>query len=226
MGCRAFRPSTRGGYGLASLEERLFLRQIAKDQMVLFDKTYAGKALWGLYQHCLTGAFGSERILFIHTGSLPLAIDDMKDSINVVQLVDSQQFTLAQYEALAAQVPRFSLRGEALAAYLDKMIRLGDVYVLIAKNTLLGIIGFYANDFKTQKAYLSLLVVDKSLRGTGAADLLFERMKSLAITRGMRRLEANVIRDNTRALRYYGKHSLSIQSTGRDEEHVLVAGEL
>ena len=45
---------------------------------ILFDPVYSGKALWGLYAQIQAGMMRNERILFVHTGSLPLAIDGLE----------------------------------------------------------------------------------------------------------------------------------------------------
>ncbi len=65
-----------GGYGRSSPEEDAFLAEIVRSKSILFDSTYAGKALWGLSREAHAG----ETILFVHTGSLPLAIDGLYDA--------------------------------------------------------------------------------------------------------------------------------------------------
>ena len=63
-----------GGYGKATSEEIMFLKDVAADYSILFDSTYSGKALWGLAKsigYCKR----REAILFVHTGSLPLSFD-------------------------------------------------------------------------------------------------------------------------------------------------------
>ena len=67
-----------GGYGKTCSELELFVRQQMTEVNILFDKTYAGKALWGLKQYIDKNAFHDEKILFVHTGSLPLAIDGLR----------------------------------------------------------------------------------------------------------------------------------------------------
>lgn len=67
-----------GGYGRTSGEQLRFLREMASRHAILFDPVYSGKALWGLWQRTEAGEFPGERILFVHTGSLPLAIDGLE----------------------------------------------------------------------------------------------------------------------------------------------------
>lgn len=215
-----------GGYGKTSPAHLMFLRQVADEKMLLLDSTYAGKALWGLYRQVSEKTIGNERILFLHTGSLPLAIDGLSAAVQVRPLRDVRSFPVGQYEMLAAQMPDFTLRGDELTAYIGKMVDLGNVFTLSQDGRLLGLIGFYANDLKMRKAYLSMLVVDSSLQGTGAANVLFARLREEARERGMRNLNANVVKDNARAIRYYAKQGLCVVGPGQDDNHVLVSGEL
>jgi len=67
-----------GGYGVASPEMLSFLAGAMARHSVLFDQVYSGKALWGLNMLAQGGAFRGERVLFVHTGSLPLAIDGLE----------------------------------------------------------------------------------------------------------------------------------------------------
>ena len=67
-----------GGYGRTSAEQARFLAEILTRHAILFDPVYSGKALWGLHDQILSGTMLNERILFVHTGSLPLAIDGLE----------------------------------------------------------------------------------------------------------------------------------------------------
>ena len=67
-----------GGYGDAPQEERRFLVDAMARYSVLFDPVYSGKALWGLNRLAAGGGIRGERVLFVHTGSLPLAIDGLE----------------------------------------------------------------------------------------------------------------------------------------------------
>ncbi|MCL2502052.1 MAG: D-cysteine desulfhydrase family protein [Bacteroidales bacterium] len=59
------------GYGLSTAEELAFIAQTAKENGLLFDPVYTGKAFYGLMQEVAAGTFHtSENILFIHTGGI------------------------------------------------------------------------------------------------------------------------------------------------------------
>ena len=65
------------GYGEVTDELILFLRSILRHHAIVFDSVYSGKALFGLYKDCLTRFYSGERVLFVHTGSLPLGLDTL-----------------------------------------------------------------------------------------------------------------------------------------------------
>ncbi len=67
-----------GGYGITSDEQARFLADSLSRHAILFDPVYSGKALWGLHDQIQSGTMSNERILFVHTGSLPLAIDGLE----------------------------------------------------------------------------------------------------------------------------------------------------
>lgn len=71
----------------------MFLREVANEKMLLLDSTYAGKALWGLYRQISEKTIANERILFLHTGSLPLAIDGLSTVVQIRPLRDVRVFT-------------------------------------------------------------------------------------------------------------------------------------
>lgn len=67
-----------GGYGKSSNELNRFLDGVTRQHSILFDSTYAGKALLGLKLWCDRTIETKHCVLFVHTGSLPLAIDNIK----------------------------------------------------------------------------------------------------------------------------------------------------
>lgn len=66
-----------GGYGKSSIGLNRFLDEVTRKYSILFDSTYAGKALWGLKLWCERAIEKHHCVLFVHTGSLPLAIDNI-----------------------------------------------------------------------------------------------------------------------------------------------------
>jgi D-cysteine desulfhydrase len=70
--------SLLGGYGRTTGEQMRFLAEMLSRHAILFDPIYSGKALWGLHRLIAAGKCPDERVLFVHTGSLPLAIDGLE----------------------------------------------------------------------------------------------------------------------------------------------------
>ncbi|MCL1973211.1 MAG: D-cysteine desulfhydrase family protein [Bacteroidetes bacterium] len=59
------------GYALSAPDELVFIAKIAKENGVVFDPVYTGKAFYGLKQEIANGTFEqSAHILFIHTGGI------------------------------------------------------------------------------------------------------------------------------------------------------------
>ena len=67
-----------GGYGKTSTGQSRFLSDVISRHAILFDPVYSGKALWGLHDMLRLSGISGERVLFVHTGSLPLAIDGLE----------------------------------------------------------------------------------------------------------------------------------------------------
>lgn len=66
-----------GGYGKTCADELGFLADFMRRTSLALDPIYVGKALWGLYRHLKIAGISGERILFVHTGSWPLAMEGM-----------------------------------------------------------------------------------------------------------------------------------------------------
>ena len=69
--------SLADGYGKSCADELGFLADFVRRTSLTLDPIYAGKALWGLCRHLKAARISGERILFVHTGSWPLAAEGM-----------------------------------------------------------------------------------------------------------------------------------------------------
>lgn len=63
-----------GGYGENSFELLEFVQKMWATEGIFFDPVYSGKALWGYFKS-MANKSTSKKVLFIHTGSQPLAFD-------------------------------------------------------------------------------------------------------------------------------------------------------
>lgn len=68
-----------GGYGKTCVDELGFLTDFMRRTSLTLDPIYAGKALWGLCRHLKAAGISGERILFVHTGSWPLAAEGVNE---------------------------------------------------------------------------------------------------------------------------------------------------
>jgi D-cysteine desulfhydrase len=59
------------GYAISRAEELDFIHEFAKEEGIVLDPVYSGKAMYGLYNEIKKGTFSKyKNILFIHTGGL------------------------------------------------------------------------------------------------------------------------------------------------------------
>lgn len=140
--------------------------------------------------------------------------------------IDSIGSEVEKYESLMVRMPGFSLRGEALKAYLLKMLEFGRILIECDNGMILGLIGFYANDMKSKVAYVSSFVISQNVEGKGLARQLFEMFLKIAKSAGMETMELNVWKDNPRAIAFYSKMGLRVVGCGRDANHWLMRGNL
>lgn len=66
------------GYGKANKEIRKTINDIMKKYGLPLDKTYTGKAFWGMQEYIKKNNIKDKKILFIHTGGTPLFFDDLR----------------------------------------------------------------------------------------------------------------------------------------------------
>lgn len=140
--------------------------------------------------------------------------------------VESIGSGVEKYENLMSRMPGFSKRGEALKAYLLKMLKFGRILIDSEDGRIDGFIGFYVNDMQLKVAYVSSFVVSRAVEGKGLARRLFERFLEIARSVGMERMELNVRKDNLRAIAFYSKMGLRVVGDGTDSDHLLMRGEI
>lgn len=69
---------TGGGYGIDMPEILETIVDVMKRYGLPLDKTYTGKAFWGMKEYLKVKGVKDKNILFIHTGGTPLFFDDFK----------------------------------------------------------------------------------------------------------------------------------------------------
>lgn len=67
-----------GGYGKTSLDINEMIDEMMKKYGLPLDRTYTGKAFYGMREYILKNNLKGKKILFIHTGGTPLYFDDLR----------------------------------------------------------------------------------------------------------------------------------------------------
>jgi len=93
-----------------------------------------------------------------------------------------------------------------IPAYLEKITNNGECYILIdSKQGPAGFIGFYTNDKKNRKAYLSIISILPHFQGKGYGKKLMELMISKCVEMGMIDISLEVQSTNIKAINCYKK---------------------
>ncbi len=123
--------------------------------------------------------------------------------------IEDRQGVLSLLEKLdkAFSVP-LSERVE-LAAFTDKLIMLGKVNIALHDDVPVGLIGYYANNYESKVAYVTVLGVLDACRGRGIAARLLESAVTTSRECMMERLALHTDRSNEAAIGMYLKHGFS-----------------
>ncbi len=68
-----------GGYGRYDDRIMKSIREVLNSDGIPLDTTYTGKAFWGMGEYLKQHGVKGARVLFIHTGGLPLFFDDIRN---------------------------------------------------------------------------------------------------------------------------------------------------
>ena len=66
-----------GGYGKDNNEIDCLIKRVMINYGIPLDKTYTGKAWWGMHNYLIKNNIENKNILFIHTGGTPLFFDSI-----------------------------------------------------------------------------------------------------------------------------------------------------
>lgn len=66
------------GYGTYNEQIQETIRELIKKEGIPLDSTYTGKAFWGMKSYLKKNKIHDKKILFIHTGGIPLFFDDLR----------------------------------------------------------------------------------------------------------------------------------------------------
>lgn len=100
-----------------------------------------------------------------------------------------------------------------IPGYIDKIIDNAVIDYILDKDTMVAFIAYYANDYKNQKAFLSMLVVKKEIQGKSYGSQLLEKAFIKLKADGFKSFELEVARTNINAISFYKKYGFEIVRT-------------
>lgn len=113
---------------------------------------------------------------------------------------------------------------ESVAAYAQKVHKLGLRFEAWAADELIGLVAVYCNDEERSRAFITNVSVDASYRAQGIASDLVARCIEHVADRGFKRIELEVSRKNIPATELYLKRGFTTQEDRG--EMVLMALEI
>ncbi len=142
--------------------------------------------------------------------------------MNWVRYSSELQIDFQALETLVQYMPNVALFGDDLRVYLNKLATYGELFVALDETKPKALLGFYANNLETRKAFLSCIVIAPEFRGRGLAQQSFSEMCSFAKAKGMTLLQLEVVKENLRAIAFYEKNDCVIIGDGRTDEYWLM----
>lgn len=124
----------------------------------------------------------------------------MKSNINYLKIKEHKKI-LSAFNTLKNEF--FSFNGD-LELFVQKIYENG-ICVICEEDELCGVIAFYANDIKTQTAFITSLLVSKSARGKGIGTNLIKTAENISREYGMKKMCLEVNVKNTAAISLYEK---------------------
>ena len=97
-----------------------------------------------------------------------------------------------------------------VTAQAEKFAKNAVFTVAVEDDSVIGFCAYYANDYKTCRAYLSMVVVSSYARGRGIGSALLKHMIQDCKSKGMRLIQLEVANNNTVAIRFYQKHKFKL----------------
>ena len=89
--------------------------------------------------------------------------------------------------------------------YLEKIYQNAYTYVAKIEDEIVGIIIFYANDFDTKTAFITLIEVNQAYRKHHIGKALMGECFSISKSLGMQKINLEVAKDNEGAIVFYKK---------------------
>lgn len=120
--------------------------------------------------------------------------------------------------------PHLMEKISSLEDYAEKLYQYAEVYIGIKNENTFGVLIFYANDKKTQTAYISLIGVKEQYRHQRLGEWLLETCISKSRDAGMKTLKLEVDLDNANGKQFYERNGFVYgEDTGRDSIYMEIS---
>lgn len=99
---------------------------------------------------------------------------------------------------------------KAINTLSEKFSKFGVVLALYLDNDLAGFISFYANDFDTKKAFLSMIIIRRGFQRKGVGTALLNEMEKYCIENGFNEIISEVDDKNIKSKSFFSKNGYNV----------------
>lgn len=99
---------------------------------------------------------------------------------------------------------------KAIDTLSEKFSKFGVVLALYLDNDLAGFISFYANDFDTKKAFLSMIIIRRGFQRKGVGTALLNEMEKYCIENGFNEIISEVDDKNIKSKSFFSKNGYNV----------------
>ncbi|WP_300921186.1 pyridoxal-phosphate dependent enzyme [uncultured Dubosiella sp.] len=209
------------GYGRYNFQiEDVIHKQFIFNGMPL-DPTYTGKAFWGMQDYLKRNNIVGKKILFIHTGGLPLFFDYLKNNIKLRSVSNANAIKEAIADLEYMLTPSLTERKINLHQYTNKIIKYGKVWCHFDAEKPVSIIAGYFNDVHSKVAYLSMIAVASEYQGRKLATSLLTEFENYALNNDMECIKLEVRKHNHIAQNLYKKFGYIIVEEASEDSFYM-----
>ena len=118
-------------------------------------------------------------------------------------------------------IPALSKQIGSIKNYSEKLFVNAEILQLKNYENIMGISAFYANDYETLTAYLSLIVLSDEIQGKGYGKRLLIESERKAKLMGMKKMKLEVNQKNINAIEFYKALGYTIDSVTINESFYM-----
>lgn len=99
---------------------------------------------------------------------------------------------------------------ESIQILSEKFYDFGIVFAAYFENDLAGFISFYANDYDSKRAFLSMIIIKNKYQRKGVATTLLNEMETFCKTHSFNEILSEVDDKNVKSKSYFLKNAFSV----------------